>query len=442
MTELGAAFVLLNVVLVLALPRAWAPMPLLMAAAFITRAQQIELGPFTFTPVRLVILAGMLRPWLRGERLEGGSQRMDGLMLAWAAWGLVSSAFHENPETQLINNLGVMYEALGIYGLVRLLCRSTEDARQLCRLTAVLLVPVALEMLGEHLAGWNLFSVLGGVSEHPEVRDGRLRAQGPFSHAVLAGTVGAASLPLAAALWRFDRGVAMAGLGAGATMVVTSASSGPIVSAVAGLMAFGAWRLRHRMQAVRWLVVVGYVALDLIMNDPAYYVMARIDLAGGSTGWHRARLTESALAHLPEWWLAGTDYTRHWMASGVTWSTEHTDITNHYIALGVRGGLPLMLLFVGVLTAAFARVGQAVLSAETHASGEATLAWALGASLFAHAVTGLGVSYFDQSGVFLYATLGAIGSLPTTRIPAVVKARPAAPLILEAHGQRNRLPNL
>jgi hypothetical protein len=36
--------------------------------------------------------------------------------------------------------------------------------------------------------------------------------------------------------------------------------------------------------------------------------------------------------------------------------------------------------------------------------------WALGSALFAHVVTFFSVSYFDQSFVFLYVTLAAIGS--------------------------------
>ena len=39
------------------------------------------------------------------------------------------------------------------------------------------------------------------------------------------------------------------------------------------------------------------------------------------------------------------------------------------------------------------------------------MVWALGASLFANAATMISVSYFDQSFVFLYLKLAAIGSL-------------------------------
>ena len=53
------------------------------------------------------------------------------------------------------------------------------------------------------------------------------------------------------------------------------------------------------------------------MEDPIYFLMARIDISGGSQGYFRAQLIRSLIDHLSEWWLAGKDYTRHWMASGI-----------------------------------------------------------------------------------------------------------------------------
>ena len=89
------------------------------------------------------------------------------------------------------------------------------------------------------------------------------------------------------------------------------------------------------------------------MKAPAYYLLARIDLTGSSTSWHRAALIDMALGHLSEWWAFGTDHTRHWMPYGVPWSDNHSDITNYYISMGVNGGLPLMLLFIAILAKAF-----------------------------------------------------------------------------------------
>jgi len=180
------------------------------------------------------------------------------------------------------------------------------------------------------------------------------------------------------------------------------------------------------MRLIRWLAVLGYIALDLIMKAPAYYIIARIDLTGSSTSWHRAALIDSAIQHLSEWWFAGTDYTRDWMPYGVNWSADQSDITNHYLRMGVDGGLPLMLLFIAVLAMGFSFVGRTLRMTPELPPLSQFMIWALGASLFTHSVTFISVSYFDQSVVFIYLTLAVIGSVRsgTVRVTSKVLDEP------------------
>ena len=304
---------------------------------------------------------------------------LDWLMVVWAAWALISSLFHKDAFGALVNHLGLVYNACGIYFLLRVFCQSLDDVVMLCRITAILLIPLSIMILFEKMTGHNLFSVFGGVSEISVIRDGRIRAQGPFAHSILAGTVGAVCLPLMIGLWQQHRKTAIAGILACFSIIFASTSSGPIMSAIAAIGALFMWRYRHRMRLVRWLVVLGYIGLDLVMKAPAYYLIARIDLTGSSTGWHRAFLIESALNHLSEWWLAGTDYTRHWMPIGVPWSPDQADITNHYLQMGVVGGLPLMLLFIAILAKGFSYVGQTLRQMPESSPQSRFMIWALGA---------------------------------------------------------------
>ncbi|MBI5584174.1 MAG: hypothetical protein HY892_10140 [Deltaproteobacteria bacterium] len=425
-------FFILNAVALLALPRRYAPLPLLVGACYITRGQGIDLGGYSFTVVRMLVAVGVVRLLLRGERLEGGIVGLDWLMVSWSLAALASSFFHQDPQGALVYRLGLVYDAGGIYLLVRVFCHSLEDLIDLCSLTAILLVPIALEMLYEKMTNYNVFSILGGIPATLYIREGKIRAQGPFAHSILAGTVGAVCLPLMIGLWKFKRKTGLLGILASLAIVYASASSGPLMSAAAALAALAAWRYRLHMRLFRWLLFLGYVALDLIMKDPAYFILARIDLVGGSTGWHRASLIRSALSHLNEWWLWGTDYTRHWMPTGVSWSPDHTDITNHYLEMGVLGGLPLMFLFIASLVKAFSLVGKTVLKNETLADAERFMAWALGASLFAHTTTMVSVSYFDQSFVFLYLALAAAGSLTPLTLGRESEKAPVVGFPLEA----------
>jgi len=212
----------------------------------------------------------------------GGINTLDKLMVVWAAWAVISSLFHKDILAVSVNRLGLVYNACGVYFLLRVFCQSLDDVVTLCRITAILLVPVSIEMLSEKMTGRNLFSVFGGVEESPEIREGRIRAQGPFAHSILAGTVGAVCLPFVLSLWQQRRKEAMIGIGSCVTMVVASASSGPIVSALAAIGAMMLWRWHNQMRLFRWLAVLGYLGLDLVMKAPAYYLPSRIDLAGGA----------------------------------------------------------------------------------------------------------------------------------------------------------------
>ncbi len=370
----------------------------------------IELGPFHLMSIRLLVVVGILRVIIRGERLTGGMNILDRFMIVWAAWALMSSVFHDNSPGILVNRLGLVFNACGIYFLLRVFCQSLGDVVTLCRLTAILLIPLAVELFVEMVTTHNLFSVFGGVSETPEIRLNRVRAQGPFAHSILTGTVGAVCLPLMVCLWHHHRKTAVAGMVACIAIVVLSASSGPVMTAMAAIGALLMWSWRNRMRLFRWLAVLGYVGLDVVMNAPAYYIIARIDLTGGSTSWHRAALIEAAITHLSEWWFAGTDVTRHWMPYGVVWNENHIDITNYYLRMGVDGGLPLMLLFVAQLAIGFHLIGRALKELPEVSFRSRFMIWALGTSLFAHSAAFISVSYFDQSVVFIYLTLAAIGS--------------------------------
>ena len=410
MTPLALLFLLIAVVAIWTLPRQWAPVPLLATACYMTLGQGTELAGLNLHAMRLVLLAGLVRVLVRRERIAGGWSGMDHLFAAWGGWALAASVFHESPSDTFINHAGMVFNIAGTYILLRVFVHGREDVVRLTQVLAVVLVPVALEMMLEQFTHRNWFSLFGGVPDEPAIRNGRLRSQGPFAHAILAGTVGAVSAPLMVALWRERPWLARAGMCACGIMVLTSASSGPLGSLLVAMFALLLWRWRHLTRQMRVAAVVGYILLDLVMKAPAYYIIARIDLAGGSTGWHRAELIRTALEHLPEWWLGGTDYTRHWMPYGVPWSENHVDITNHYLAQGVRGGVLLMLLFISILWAGFRYVGRLVKLEESLPSGKPFFWWCAGCSLLAHAATCISVAYFDQSVIFLVMTLAICAS--------------------------------
>lgn len=419
MKPFSVIFLIVNSFLILFLPRNRVPIPFLLGACYLTLGQVIMVGPLHFTPLRILIAVGLIRILFSGEYSKVSIVLLDKIIIIWALWFLFVSFFYSDTFETFKGNAGRVYDTLGIYFLFRSFIHSLEDVESLMKIIAVILVPVAVEMLLEQITGHNLFSVLGGVHESPEIRHGRLRAQGPFLHAILAGTVGAVCFPLMMGMLEKYKCTAEVGIFACLVMVITSASSGPLASLFLSVVALFLWRWRHLTKQIKIAAIIGYIVLNIVMKAPAYYIIARIDLVGGSTGWHRARLIETAIEHLNEWWLIGTDYTRHWMPTGVSWSAKHTDITNHYIKMGVLGGLPLMFLFIWTVWCSFNYVGEILKT--TKSNRDAYFLWCIGSSLFAHAATMISVSYFDQSFIFLYLNFAIVASLYAHRAPEIMK---------------------
>jgi hypothetical protein len=409
-------FIIATGMLMFSLPRQWGPLALLIGAAYLPGNQELEIGPLHFTAVRILVAVGLLRVMTKGERVMGGMNSLDKWMILWAVWLICSSVFHDSGV--VITRLGAVFDDLGIYILFRVFLQELDDILSVFKIVCVVFIPLTAALLCEKATGKNYFGLLFGGWTEALVRNGHVRAQGPFEHPILAGTVGAVCLPMALSLWRQQRKLALVGLAATGGIIVASASSGPIMTLFSILGAMALWKIRGHLRAIRWSVVMLIVVLNFVMNDPVYFLVARIDLAGGSTGWYRAQLIRSAIEHFGEWWLAGTDYTRHWM--DVMINSKQTDITNYYIQMGVWGGLPLMLLFIGVLTVAFKAVGRALRASQDAPPEYQFMIWTLGSILFGHATTFFSVSYFDQTVVFLFFVLAAIGSLKS----AVLNAAP------------------
>jgi hypothetical protein len=237
-------------------------------------------------------------------------------------------------------------------------------------------------------------------------------------------------MAMAFCCWKQSRKIAMIGLFSAGAVVFTSGASGPIMMVLSIMFALAMWKVRQHLKMIRWFAVLMVILLDLVMQDPVYYLVARIDITGGSTGWHRAALLQQAIEHLHEWWLAGTDYTRHWMPTGIYANENHTDITNHYLENGVWGGLPLMFLFMRVLYVAFKMVGNALRESEADTVERKAWIWVLGSILFGHVTNLFSISYFDQSVVFLYLVLACIASLAAQPVP--VEAEVPQPEPVEA----------
>jgi hypothetical protein len=409
MTPLVIVLTLLSGIGILFLPRKYVVVIFFIMACYMTLGQVIMVGPFNFTVIRLLVIFVIIRFAFKSERNAFFLTNIDKAMIVFLVVMLVTGTILEKTDG-LINRLGNAWTFGGVYFTIRFFVIGQKEISDIIKIISIIIIPIAICMMIEHYTRRNIFSVFGGVSEITIIRGGRLRCQGAFASPILAGTAGAVCMPQIIYLWLQKKKVSILGFIACSIIIYTSSSSGPIMTFAFALFAILFWPFRMKLKTVQIAGVVFLIVLQIFMKAPIWYLMARIDLTGNSTGWHRAELMNSAIKYINEWWLVGTEYTRHWMPTGIAWNPNHTDITNHFLHFGVIGGLPLMISFIMVLAQGFKVIGKEFKKPNITLNRQ-QLSWMLGAILFAHFMTFFSVSYFDQINVFLYAQIALIGSL-------------------------------
>jgi hypothetical protein len=406
--------------LMLVLPRRYALLPVIIVTCFMTLGQVVLVGGLHFTMIRILVLFGWVRLFIRREFRPIHLNAVDKSVLAWTLVAIITHSLLWQTSDEFINRLGFGYNVLGMYFLFRFLLRSLEDIRHTFAMIAITVLPLAGAMLLERFTERNVFAVFGGVRAVTELRGGTLRCQGPFGHPILAGTFGASLLPLLASLWwqgRRYKWLAVIGVASATVIVATSGSSGPLMAYLAGCLGLLMWYGRRHMRLVRWGILLSFIALALVMKAPVWYLIQRVNIFSGSNGDHRALLIDQFVRHFSDWWLLG-------VKSTIGWADENMwDITNQFVWEGVMGGLAEMALFITIIVFCFRTVGKAIhrLPA-THGHAQRRLVWALGATVFVHMASFMSISYFDQNGINWYLLLALIAAAAAIRktVPAVV----------------------
>jgi hypothetical protein len=416
-------------ILLLVLPRRSAVAPLLLAGCYMTLGQSLTIGGLHLYLIRILILFGMARIVLRREFVDAKPSPVDKILVTWL---LVSSLLYvivDGRYVQMQERLGYIYDAAGVYALVRALIRDFDDVVHVARISALIIIPLAAFFAFEASTGRNPFAVLGGVPAYTTLREGKLRCQGPFKHPILAGTFGATSMPLFVGLWvcsKRDRAVASIAFAAATVIVMTSRSSGAFSAYFLSLIGFLCWSCRAHMRLLRWGIVLTLIGLAMVMNAPIWFLIDRFSELVGGDGWYRSKLIDSAVNHFGEWWLIGTGFTAHWMETGIPGNPYSADIVNEFVNQGIRGGMLALGLFIWLLTKCFSIAGEGARH-ERHEPRHRFVAWTLGCAVLSHVASFFSVTYYDQIIIFWYmliAMLAAIAGENAAPVMAPSAARP------------------
>jgi len=301
----------------------------------------------------------------------------------------------------VVNQVGFLWDALCGYFLFRCVVRDAEDIRRAAKTFVPIAVVVAGCMVYEHYMMTNPFGVILGGQIVPHIREGKIRCRGPFEQEIIASVFGGSLVPFFLWLWTTSRARIVTVIGLVASVIITlyASSSTGISAAAFGTGALCLWPLRKHTRNMRWGLVAAIAGLALVMNAPIWFILARVDFVGGSTGWDRANLIDQCVRHFSSWWLVGT-------ADNDTWGFYTWDLCNQFVAEAVQGGLATLILFFVLITRCFQRLGIARKASVS--KDQQWLLWAIGCILCAHLAGFFGISYFDQIKDWWYLTLAMI----------------------------------
>lgn len=395
--------------LALLLPRRHSTLPLVLLLCFVPSGQRVIAFTLDLSFLRILLATTWARMILRGELRPICWNWLDRWLFLWAGAVVVTGTLQQGTAAAFLNRAGYALDAWLVYWWMRQHVRSHADTAVIAGQFLACSPFVLALLMNEHATGRNALHVFGGVPELTDLRDGRLRCQGAFAHPIVAGCFFACLIPLYA-IRGMVRGnwvtIAFGCLTAIGIVGLTASSTPAAALVFAGFGAACFW-IRHALGYLRWIALLALTGLHFLRSQPIWHLLARVDLAGGSTGWHRYHLIDEFLHRIPEWWWLGTPQTGHW-------GLGLHDVTDQYVAEAVGGGFLRLALFAAVLVTAFRAIGK-TMRAERMPPGMRRATWALGTALFVHAMNFLAISYFEQIVVLWHLTLGIVAS--TTLVP-------------------------
>lgn len=414
---------ILAVILIFVLPRKYMMGPIAAMAFLVPMGQQIYIAGVHLFVLRVVVLLAFFRAMATKEHgeplLANGWNKVDTVFTIYVVASAVAvTASYKADTGVVINQVGYLWDFLLGYVMIRSLLRNEEDLYTALKCLAIVTVPLAVGMVIEQRSMVNVFGMLGGVATVPDVREGKIRSQGAFAHSLMAGTFAATLLPVLVMFWRKgqSRLFGMIGLVGATVMTYTSNSSTPLLAFVSGVFAVLCWPIRKSMRKARWGIVFTLIGLQMVMKAPVWFLIARVDLTGGSSSYHRAELVDQFMHHIPEWFFIGVKDTS-------SWGLDMWDVQNQYVNIGEAGGIVAFVCFIMVIARSFAMLGDARKAVDGQKDKEWML-WCLGSALFANVVGFFGVNYFDQSRMWWFMLLAMISAtaVPMLRgnAPAVV----------------------
>jgi len=309
-------------------------------------------------------------------RFGGGRARFifpDWMMLLAASWTAISFSLHYGLGRGMVSAIGVIVDFGGAYALGRMAIDGVNGLRRFFVLISPGLALAGAELMVESISGrlWvrplfqaifgpvSIFEagqVSGAVQLSEQVRLGLVRAYGPFSHPILAGSVLVSLLPLwmIGGFRSWPRWLGLFAAFAG----LFSLSSAAFLGLAVGLGLCGLNWGKRFFAGVTWptlsaVILLGLIALESLTGRGVTGFLAQVSLDPATAYWRFLIWDYGWLSVLQNPWI-GIGY-EQWVRPDFMLSSS---IDAHWLALAVRNGLPLPFLII--MTISFGMVGTAL----------------------------------------------------------------------------------
>jgi len=392
-------------ILVLFLHRRYALISMITLCLFIPEYQRVVIGSADLNIMKIMVIILAARIYLRERSYSLKFNTLDKRIILWIIFSILVYTVLWGTAGAFVSRIGYAMNSVGLFFVFRYMIRDIYDIEQILLFLAIISMLLAFFLIIEKSTGMNQFSIFGHAPEISAIRHGRLRCQGPFAHPILVGTFGATLFPLMIALYVKNRSlriITVGGIIASAIITLCSASSGPLLAYLSGILGLFLWYVRRYMRVIRWGLFILLIALHLVMKGPVWALMAKVGVFGGSTGWHRYFLIDQFINRFSEWAAFGTKSTVHW-----GWGLQ--DVTNQFVLVGVEGGIFTLIMYIWVIATCFQYVGRAIKSEKNIKTQ--FFFWGLGTSLVVHLLSFISVSYFDQMVLFWFLLLSMISTI-------------------------------
>lgn len=393
------------------------PAVLMIYAAIVPPEVRITVAEQTFYTPRLVQFA--LLPWLLLQTFRNPIRFViwDAMIAIASFWMVLSFMMIYGPADGFAKGVALALDLILPYLIGRYSIRSATDFRRTLVFASAILPIVGLSMAAEAFSGQLLVRpffaeifgrlpryeggiAVGAGSYFVDYRLGLLRANGPFSHPIVAGLFLASFLPIfvysGLRKWPF-----VLGLGASFFAVFSGSSGAYLALLVAiGLMLFD-W-VQHKVSFLSWKLFFPAVGLLLSAaqvgtNSGVIALVMRAAL-NPATAYYRRFIWEYGSQSVMEHPLFGIGFQEFKRLSWMTASVDH-----HWLLLAMRFGIaPAALLLIVMLSAVM------LLSYHSgrQSAADRQLFRGIAIAIFGFTLLGATVAYFGGVQAWLYMLTG------------------------------------